>query len=223
MQAEDVIDIALIEEHPIERKGLCNLIQAEAAFRLVWEGGKPSDAVESVTRLRPHILILGIANTEATIAVLRHLSAQTFRTRYVVLSATLSPEVAIEAMNAGAASYVLKTESVVNIRNAIWATMRGESFISADVSMAMIAQMRSAVPKTQPAHLSHRENEILRFVQEGLSNKLVAVRLGISEKTVRNYMSIIMKKVGVRSRMKASLASDSKILLTRLEINGTHH
>jgi DNA-binding NarL/FixJ family response regulator len=199
--------IAIIDDHPIYRQGLAAVFRAEARFKVVAEGASSTEAVDITRSHRPKILILDLGIPGNGLETLKQLCVQFPETYCVILTACDDPQTGIAALNAGAHGYILKGVSASELKAAIWTVYKNESsFISPEFA----ARLLSAVQQNQPAQidigLTHRELQILAEVETGATNKMVAEKLHLSEKTVKHYMSSIMQKCGVTNRVSAVIA-----------------
>jgi DNA-binding NarL/FixJ family response regulator len=198
--------IAIIDYHPIYRQGLAAVFRAEPRFKVVAEGACSTEAVEIATAHRPKIMILDLGIPGDGLETLKQLCIEFPKTYCVILTACDDPQAGIAALNAGAHGYILKGVSASELKAAIWAVYKNESSF---VSPEFAARLLAAVQK-EPAHvdigLSHRELQILAEVESGATNKMVAQKLHLSEKTIKHYMSSIMQKCGVTNRVSAVIA-----------------
>jgi two-component system nitrate/nitrite response regulator NarL len=199
--------IALIDHHPIYRHGLAAVFRAEARFKVVAEGASSMEALEIAASHRPRIILLELAIPGGGIDTVKQLSTEFPESHCVVLTACDDPQTGIAALNAGAHGYILKGVGATELKAALWAVHKNESSF---VSPEFAARLLSAAQHKQSARidigLSHRETQVLREVESGATNRMVAEKLRLSEKTVKHYMSSIMQKYGVTNRVSAVMA-----------------
>jgi two-component system nitrate/nitrite response regulator NarL len=202
------ISIAIVDDHPILRHGLAAVLRNEPRFRLVAEGGSATEAVQIAQLHRPDVMILDLNIPGCGIEALKQLSVEFPSVRCIILTVCDSADTAIIALNAGAQGYILKGVSAADLKSAIWTVFNNESFVSPEFATKLLTAAQNKTQETTIAdsRLSFREGQILREVEAGLSNRMVAEKLRISEKTVKYYMSSIMQKYGVSNRVSAVMA-----------------
>jgi DNA-binding NarL/FixJ family response regulator len=202
------VSIAIVDDHPILRHGLVAILRTEPQFRVVAEGGTSAEAVEIASEFRPDIILLDLNMPGCGSEALRQICVEFPSTRCIVLTVCDSADAAISALNAGAQGYILKGVSGTELKAAIWTVYNNESFVSPEFATKLLqaAQQKTMQPPALDTKLSSRESQILREVEAGLTNRGVAEKLHISEKTVKHYMSSIMQKYGVHNRVSAIMA-----------------
>ena len=202
------ISIAVIDDHPILRHGLAAVLRNEPRFRLVGEGGNAAEALQIAQLHRPDIMILDLNIPGSGMEALKQIAVEFPEVRCIILTVCDSADTAIAALNAGAQGYVLKGVSGAALKAAIWTVFNNESFVSPEFATKLLNAAQHKKPDTtiDDTRLSFREGQILREVEAGLSNRMVAEKLRLSEKTVKYYMSSIMQKYGVNNRVSAVIA-----------------
>jgi two-component system nitrate/nitrite response regulator NarL len=202
------LSIAIVDDHPILRHGLAAVLRNEPRFRFVAEGGTATEALQIAKLHRPDIMILELNIPGSGIEALKQMVVEFPSVRCIILTVCDSAETAIEALNAGAQGYILKGVSAADLKSAIWTVFNNESFVSPEFATKLLlaAQSKNQHTSVTDSRLSFRESQILREVEAGLSNRMVAEKLRISEKTVKHYMSSIMQKYGVNNRVSAVMA-----------------
>ena len=154
---------------------------------------------------RPDIIILDLNIPGGGIDALKRIAVKFPSVRCIILTVCDNADTAIGALNAGAQGYILKGVSGGELKSAIWTVFNNELFVSPEFATKLLlaAQNRTQETSIADSRLSFRETQILREVAAGLSNRMVAEKLRISEKTVKYYMSSIMQKYGVsKSRLR---------------------
>jgi DNA-binding NarL/FixJ family response regulator len=200
------ISIALVDNHPIFRHGLAAVFEADAHFKVVAEGASATEALEMVSAHRPNIILLELRIPGGGIEILKQMRVEFPETRCVVLTACDDPHIGIAALNAGAHGYILKGVSARELKAALWAVYKSEtSFVSPEFATRLLSAAQHK-PEMIYAGLSHREMQILLEVEGGATNRMVAEKLSLSEKTVKHYMGTIMQKYGVTNRTSAVFA-----------------
>jgi DNA-binding NarL/FixJ family response regulator len=200
--------IAIVDDHPILRHGLTGILRADPRFRVVAEGSNAEEALQIASAHRPDILLLDLNIPGCGSEALKQIGIEFPSVRCIILTVCDSAEVAISALNAGAQGYILKGVGAAELKSAIWTVHNNETFVSPEFATKLLlaAQQTKQVVAAGDSQLSYRESQILREVETGLTNRKVAEKLRISEKTVKYYMSSIMQKYGVTNRVSAIIA-----------------
>ena len=199
--------VLVVEDHPLFRKGVVSLLNAEPDLEVAGVAGSGEEAVTRATELRPDVVLMdlqlpGISGIEATRAIV----AADPQVRVLVLSLFEDEDSVFLALRAGARGYVLKDADEEELTGAIRAVARGEAIFSQAVAgrvLAFFAQPRPA-PKAFP-ELTDREREILGLIANGHPNPSIARTLSLSPKTVANYVSAIFVKLRVADRAEAMI------------------
>ena len=196
------VRVALIDDHPIVRQGLRNLLQTEPSFAVVGEADDGIDGVELVLRIKPDVLIVdlmmpGLNGLDLIKQVLRNLP----KLRILVLSMQSSDSYVVEALNCGAAGYVLKETGPSEIIRAIQAVLAGERYLSPKILERLVNASSGRKKLTDPYEtLTPREREVLHLIIEGHTSPQVAKRLVLSPRTVELHRSRIMKKLDLHNQ-----------------------
>ena len=203
----DRVSIALVDDHPIYRHGLAAVFRTEMRFKVVAEGGSSTEALQIAFVHRPRIMLLDLGIPGGGIETVQQMCIEFPETYCVVLTACDNPHTGIAALNAGAHGYILKGVSANELKAALWAVHKNEtSFVSPEFATKLLSAAQVKEPTVVDSGLSHRETQILREVVSGATNRMVAEKLSLSEKTVKHYMSSIMQKYGVTNRTSAVIA-----------------
>ncbi|WP_044870704.1 response regulator transcription factor [Pseudomonas sp. LFM046] len=200
------IRIGIVDDHPLLRDGVAMALQKIADFEVVEQGESADDAVDIATRFAPDILLMDVNMPGDSFAAARTITERTPDVRIMMLTVSESIEDAYSAFEAGAQGYVLKgisgRELVMAIRNVV----DGETFITAKLAGKLLGNLRKHTGDKQKVELSYREEQVIREVAKGLTNREVAIKLELSEKTVKYYMTNVMYKLHVRNRTEAVVA-----------------
>ncbi len=206
------ITIAIVDDHPVVRKGIVQTFAEEGDFTVVAEGASADDAVRIARDFKPDIMILDVTMPGGGIEAARTIRSEQSSARIVMLSIREDLVVVRTALQAGALGYVSKGVASNELVASARAVLRGERCISSALAARLIAGegdhshgMASQFPAEALPNLTAREKEILDLVAEGLSNLDIAERIGLSENTVKHYMTPLLHKLGVRNRTEAAL------------------
>jgi DNA-binding NarL/FixJ family response regulator len=201
------IRLAVVDDHPVVREGLVAMLQTEPDFEIVGEAGTGPDAVSLVAGRDPDVLLLDLELPGLDgVGVLRRLSETGARTRTIVFTVFDTDERIIAAVQAGAAGYLLKGVPRGEIFNAIRVVNAGGSLlhpVAATTVLRHVARGGASGPK--PAALTERERGVLDLLARGSSNKEIARRLGITERTAKFHVGSILAKLGASNRTEAVL------------------
>jgi DNA-binding NarL/FixJ family response regulator len=197
------IRLVIVDDHPLVRRGLCELFGEEADIEVVDAVGNGQQAVSTVLAQQPDVVLMdlsmpGMDGIEAT----RRLLAVRPETPVVMLSSFDDHERVMEALDSGAVGYILKDAESDELLRGVRAAARGDSPLSPRAARALLTARRGRRPFEE---LTVRELDVLRLVARSLSNKQIAWRLSISEKTVKAHMTSIFGRIGVGDRTQAAL------------------
>jgi DNA-binding NarL/FixJ family response regulator len=194
--------ILITDDHLVVRRGLRSILEAQPGWTVVGEAENGLEAVELAERLHPDVVIMDIAmpmmnGIEAT----RRIKASSPRTAVLVFTMVDSEELVRDVLAAGARGYLLKSDADRMIVTAVESLADGRPFLSAVAAERVLeAYLRGPGPNAAPPEpLTPREREVTQAIAEGLTNKEIARRLGISVKTVETHRATLMRKIGARS------------------------
>jgi DNA-binding NarL/FixJ family response regulator len=207
------IRILLVDDQVMFREAIRTLLSLRPEFEIVGEAGDGAEAVRLAASARPDVVLMdlrmpGVDGVEAT----RLIKQQHAAIRVIVLTTFEEDAEVFAALRAGAVGYLLKASPAAKLNDAILATARNESILEPTVAAKLVAEfnrLSSQAPVARPVALreplSRREEEVLRCLADGLSNKEIGQRLHIAEGTVKNHMSQVLGKLGVLDRTQAAL------------------
>lgn len=202
-----MIRIYLLDDHEIVRRGLRWLLESEPDLEVVGGSGSAVEAAARIPALRPDVAILDAQLPDGSgIDVCRQVRSVDPSIRCLVLTAHADDEAVLAAIVAGASGYVLKTASCDGLAEAVRRVAAGESLLDAAQVARLAERVRSPDPSDERlALLSPQEMAVLRNIAEGLSNRQIAERMFLTEKTVKNYVSNVFAKLGVERRTQAAI------------------
>ena len=203
-----VISVLLVDDHTLMREGLKQLLELEEDIHVVGEAVDGFDALYKIRQLRPEVVLLDIRMPMIDgIAVTRQIIHEFPSIAVIILTISRDHQQMLQAMRNGARGYLLKSVSSQELTQAIRTVHLGGVLIEPGLTGAMVQEFRRLSDST-PTYvntLSSRDIGILRYVAAGMSNKEIAEKLSYSEKTVKNYLSLIFQKLGIRDRTQAAI------------------
>jgi DNA-binding NarL/FixJ family response regulator len=202
------IKVVIADDHPIFREGLARSLADQPAFAVVGQAADASGAIELARRAAPDVVLLDISMPGGGLSALREIAAAEGAPAVAMLTVSEDDSDVVDALKAGAKGYILKGIGARELAAVVSDLAAGRSYLSPSLAMKVLAAMRAPAPE-RPASpiddLTKREEDILRLVSEGLSNKEVARKLDLQEKTVKHYMTSILQKLHARNRVEAAL------------------
>ncbi len=200
-----MIRVVVADDHHVVRRGLTGLIDSTDDLEVVGVATNGAEAIEVVREHRPDVALMdlqmpGVDGVEATRAIL----AEALGTEVLVLTSFSDQARIHAAIDAGAVGYLLKDAEPEVLLDGIRAVARGESPIDPRAARRLLAARADAAPDPT-AGLSPRETEVLRLVVQGLLNKQIAQRLGVTERTVKAHLTSAYQRIGVADRTQAAL------------------
>ncbi len=206
--SEDAQTILVIDDHPLMRKGIVQLITMEDSLRLVGEAGDGQRGLELARQIRPDLILLdlnmrGLSGLET----LKALKATDLDSRVIILTVSDSEEDVVTALRAGADGYLLKDMEPEDVLHSLKTAAQGRIALGERVA-AIVADALRHESQPQPAdgaRLTEREREILALIASGCSNKLIARQLKITEGTVKVHVKHLLRKLNLDSRVEAAV------------------
>jgi DNA-binding NarL/FixJ family response regulator len=202
------IRIAVIDDHPMFREGAVQTLACTEGIEVVGEGATAADALKVAEELRPDVMLLDISLPGGGVEAAASIARACPSVRAVMLTASESELDVASALQAGARGYILKGSSAAEVVETVRAIFKGESYVAPSLAARLLIQMgkRNEVVASKPvSDLTAREDEILALVSSGMTNKEIANRLRLTERTVKHHMTSIMRKSNVRNRVEAML------------------
>jgi DNA-binding NarL/FixJ family response regulator len=199
----DPIRVVLVDDHAVLRSGLAALLTGTGDIDVVGQAADGAEAVEVALQHRPDVVVMdlqmpGVDGVEAT----RRILAEDLGCEVVVLTSYSDSARIVAALDAGAVGYLLKDADPEDLISGIRAVSRGESPLHPRVARQLLS---ARAERPQTVDLTPREAEVLGLVRQGLANKQIARRLGISERTVKAHLTSVFQRIGVVDRTQAAL------------------
>jgi DNA-binding NarL/FixJ family response regulator len=204
-----VLRLLVVDDHEVVRQGLVALLDRRDGFQVVAEAGTVAEAVEQARRHQPDLVIMDVRLPDGSgIEACRDIRAEFPSTRVVMLTSYPDEEAVLSAIVAGANGYLLKQIRARDLVAALEAVGRGESLLDPAVTEKVLDRIRRIASGSQEAdelsQLTGQERKILLLVAEGMTNKEIAAKIFLSDKTVKNYVSSILAKLNLERRAQAA-------------------
>ena len=202
----------LLDDHEVVRRGLADLLQSSGDIEVVGESGSAQEAARRIPALRPDVAILDARLPDGNgIDVCRDIRAVDSSIKGLILTSYEDDEALFAAIMAGAAGYVLKQIRGTDLVDAVRRVAAGQSLLDPAITTRVLERIRSGVEQPRELKtLTEQERRILEYVAEGLTNREIAGKMFLAEKTVKNYVSSVLAKLGLERRTQAA------VLATRL-------
>jgi len=202
-----VIRVFLLDDHEVVRRGVAELLTAEGDIEVVGESGSAAEATRRIPALRPHVAILDARLPDGSgIDVCREIRSVDPTIKGLILTSYEDDEALFAAIMAGAAGYVLKQIKGSDLVDTVRRVAAGQSLLDPAVTQRVLDRIRH--PAEEPPELralTAQERRILEHVAAGLTNREIAAKMFLAEKTVKNYVSSMLAKLGVERRTQAAV------------------
>lgn len=200
------IRIGIADDHPLLREGVANTLKKRADLQVVEQGANADDARDIAQRVRPDVMLMDVNMPGDVFAAVRFISTELADVKVLMLTVSESEDDAFLALEAGARGYVLKGVSGPDLVLAIRSVAKGETYITPEFANKLLSNIKKHEAENQQFDLTPREEEVIVEVSKGLTNREVASKLLISEKTVKHHMGCVMQKLNARNRVEAVTA-----------------
>lgn len=196
--------VGIVEDNEVVRQTLSELIDAAVSCRCVCTCPTAKDAMAEIPRVRPDVVLMDIhLPGESGIACTARLKARMPELQVIIFTVYKDPETIFRALKAGASGYLLKRAATTDIIQAIQEVKSGGAPMTPEIARLLVQSFREVPASNLEDQLSRRELEILELLSEGMTNKEIAARLGISPETVRTHLKRIYEKLHVHGRTEA--------------------
>jgi two-component system response regulator DevR len=205
--ASETIRIFLLDDHEVVRRGIRELLETEPGFEVVGESASAAEATRRIPALRPHVAILdGRLPDGSGIDVCREVRSQDPSIAALILTSYDDDDALFAAIMAGAAGYVLKQVRGDDLIDMIRRVAAGQSTLDPSITAQVLERLRNGPPVDKELEaLTEQEQRILELIGTGLTNRQIAGELFLAEKTVKNYVSSLLAKLGLSSRTQAAI------------------
>lgn len=204
------LSIALVDDHPLMIDAMMSLFSNVEPFVVVATGSSSKDVQEIGTVIKPDIMIVDLGLPGDVYSAIAAVTSFSSDTKLIAFTASTGVDTAIRALDSGATGYVLKGSNSEELIDAISTVCSGDTYITRSFATKVINALTNSSLRRQAAaavKLSIREDQIVRLLLKGKTNKEIAMAISISEKTVKHYMTILMQKLQVRNRLEVVIAA----------------
>jgi two-component system, NarL family, response regulator DevR len=209
----DPIRVFLLDDHEVVRRGLRDLLESDGDIEIVGESGSAREATARIPALHPDVAVLDARLPDGSgIDVCRDVRSVDPHIKALILTSYDDDEALFAAILAGAAGYLLKQVGGNDLVDAVRRVAAGQSLIDPTLTARVLERLRNGPAEHEElASLTEQERKILALIAEGLTNRQIGERLFLAEKTVKNYVSSILSKLGLERRTQAAVLA-SKLL-----------
>ena len=203
----DRITVFLLDDHEIVRRGLRDLLEAEGDIEVVGEAATQQTAVDRVHALDPDVAVLDVRLEEGNgVEACREIRSRHPRTACLILTSFSDDEALFQAIMAGAAGYVLKQIRSADLVDAVRRVAAGQNLLDPVVTARVLERIRRGPAQDERlARLTEQEHKVLDLLAEGLTNREIGERLHLAEKTIKNYVTALLAKMGMTRRTEAAV------------------
>jgi two-component system response regulator DevR len=204
---DEKIRVFLLDDHEVVRRGIRELLEDEDDIEVVGESGLAQEAIRRIPALRPHVAILDGRLPDGTgMEVCREVRSVDPDIKALILTSYDDDDALFSAIMAGAAGYILKQVRGNDLLDTVRRVAAGESTLDPSVTAKVLDRVRNGPPRDRELEaLTSQEQKILELIGEGLTNRQIAERMFLAEKTVKNYVSSLLAKLGLTSRTQAAI------------------
>jgi two-component system response regulator DevR len=202
-----MVKVFLVDDHEVVRRGLADLLASDPELQVIGDAGSVSEAKVRIAASKPDVAVLDVRLPDGSgIELCRDLLSDLPELRCLMLTSFTSDEAMLEAILAGASGYVIKDIRGMELAQAIKDVGAGKSLLDNRAAAALMAKLRGAAEHNDPlSGLTDRERTLLGLLSEGLTNRQIAARMFLAEKTVKNYVSRLLAKLGMERRTQAAV------------------
>jgi two-component system, NarL family, response regulator DevR len=198
------VRVALVDDHEVVRRGLRDLLDGEPGIEVVAEAGGVEEALARVGATSPDVVVVDVRLPDGDgVALCRALRQLDPAPRCLVLTAFDDERALVEAIMAGASGYLLKQVRGQDLVDAVREVAAGRSLLDPVTTAHVLERMRESAKTDELAGLTERERDVLELMGEGMTNRQIAERLFLAEKTVKNYVTSVLAKLGMERRTQA--------------------
>ena len=207
----EIITVAVVDDHPLMQAGIVAALQNSGDFEVVGTGTSAQEAIRIAAEKQPHMILLDLSMPGGGLEAARHICANHPDVKVMILTVSEREDDVIAALSSGASGYILKGISGPELVATLHAVLRGETYVTPNLAARLLQQNKKPASPSEPVvELTIPEEQILQEVNAGPTNKEIARKLALSEKTVKHYMTSVLQKLHARNRVEAALTARSK-------------
>ena len=208
MTSSNLIEILVVDDHPLFRQGVVHSLEMDSGFRVVGETSSGEEALALARSLMPDVVLLDVNMPGwGGIVTAEKIAMACPATVIVMLTGSDDKDKLLAALKAGARAYVLKGVSAKELAHVVRSSVAGEVYVSPSIAAEMLVSLTHGKAPDPLQELTDREREILALIGTGLTNREIGEKIFLSEKTIKHYVTNILQKLQVRSRVEAALVA----------------
>ncbi|GAB2485404.1 response regulator [Nocardiopsis aegyptia] len=206
MSGDGTIRVFLVDDHEVVRRGVGSLLADEADIDVVGEAGTAARARARIPAIAPDVVVLDVRLPDGDgVTLCREIRSLLPETRILMLTSYSDDEALYGAVMAGASGYILKQIHGTDLVGAVRTVAEGRSLLDPESTTRMLRRLREDAVRQDPlADLTEQERRVLELIGEGLTNREIGIRMYLAEKTVKNYVSRVLAKLGMARRTQAA-------------------
>ena len=206
-ETSDPIRVFLLDDHEVVRRGVRDMLETEADITVVGEGSTAAEALARIPAVRPQVAVLDVRLPDGDgVTVCREIRSRMPEVSCLMLTSFADDDALFDAILAGASGYVLKQIRGSDLIGAVRTVASGQSLLDPRTTARVMERLRDQATRKDPlAGLSEQERRILELIGEGLTNRQIGERMHLAEKTVKNYVSNLLAKLGMERRTQAAV------------------
>lgn len=199
------IQVVIIDDHVMVREGIKQLLEMDGDIKIIGEAGDGEEGIKIIEKTDPDVILLDVNMPKMNgLEMLQKLKETGIPRKVLILTIHNEVEYLLKAVEIGVNGYVLKDSELAVLRKAIFSVHHGENYIQPSLAPLLMKRMQENTSEAAEG-LTKREMEVLKLIAEGMYNKEIAEKLMISEKTVKNHVSNIFRKINVSDRTQAAV------------------
>ncbi len=201
------IRVFLVDDHEVVRRGVRDLLEQSGDIEVVGEAGSAGEALSRIPPTQPDVAVIDMRLPDGNgVEICREVRSRDERIQCLILTSFADDEALIDSIMAGAAGYLLKQVKGTDFVDAVRRVAGGQSLLSPEVTAQVLERLRKGpVQDERLGRLTDQERKILDLIAEGLTNRQIAGRMFLAEKTVKNYVSHLLAKLGMERRTEAAV------------------
>ncbi|MBN6040362.1 response regulator transcription factor [Amycolatopsis sp. 195334CR] len=202
-----MLRVFLVDDHEVVRRGVADMLNEEDDLEVIGQGGNVSEALARIPALRPDVAVLDVRLPDGNgVELARELRSKLPELNILMLTSYTDEQAMLDAIMAGASGYVIKDIKGMDLISAVREVGAGRSLLDARATAALMTKLRESAEKKGPlAQLTDQERTLFELIGEGLTNREIAERMFLAEKTVKNYVSRLLTKLGLQRRTQAAV------------------